>query len=49
MSAPVTTTFGWCQTHGTPDSFHDLCPGEYVSQVGVLHVCPCIRHEGDPA
>jgi hypothetical protein len=36
---------GHCKTHGRPDQYHNLCPGEYVSPYGVRRVCSCPNHQ----
>jgi hypothetical protein len=41
------TRFGWCQfaPGARPDQHHDLCPGRYVTPMGVERVCDCPGHE----
>jgi hypothetical protein len=47
MSDPVPYLDGRCQSHGSPDQYHDLCPGRFRSQFGVEHACLCPEHAND--
>lgn len=47
MTDTPSKVFSWCQTHGRPDQFHNLCRRTITSAVGVTWTCSCPEHEND--
>jgi hypothetical protein len=39
------TLLGHCATRGRPDQYHNACPVEITSSLGVRWRCSCPRHD----